>query len=266
MTALPLIVVTCFDPALDPLFPALGLESGETFWLRTAGAFVPSSSSTLRMLMVAVFLFDAQEIVVVGHRSCRMASFDTSGFVDSFRKRGVPREAFGTEDLREWAGAIPNPRRGVELSVQNILAEPVRPRELRVSGAVLDEASATLSPVPVADVPVAAEPPKSEPDQARVPALPDAKLAHSVEAIREVLRESAKWSYEVGRLREELSRQVSPLAKLRLLTSFVKKVGADSEEVLEAFELLKKQVPPSSNPAVEAEELVRLLERLLTQP
>jgi carbonic anhydrase len=268
----PLIVVTCFEPKLDPPIPALGLETGEAFWFRTAGAFVPSASSTLRALMVAIFLFDAREILVVGHSSCRMASFNTSSFIDSFRLRGVPRDAFGTDDLREWAGAIPNARQGVELTVRNILEERVRPRELTISGAVLDDASARLSPVPVSSAAseagdaVDAGTAKSELAEARKPVVPtEGTLGEAVDLLRGFLRESASLQQEVGDLRARLERETSVFAKLRLLTAFMKKLGADSQEILHAFELLKKQVRPSSNPTIEAEELVRVMEQILAQ-
>jgi carbonic anhydrase len=263
-----LIIVTCFDPRLDPLFQVLGLEAGEAFWFRTAGAFVPRASSTLRALIVAVFLLDVREIVVVGHSSCRMASFDSSSFIDAFRKRGVAREAFGTHDLRDWAGAIPNPRRGVELSVQNILAEPVRPKELPVFGAVLDDTSAVLSPVSITSASVAEPSPREAepPREPETPAVPSVAPPLPLDVIRAALLESTRWRDEVTELRARLRRETSNFVKLRILTSFLRKVGAESQDVLQAFELLKKQIHPSSNPTVEAEKLVRLLERMLHEP
>lgn len=263
----PLIVVTCLEPAVDPLLPALGLEAGEALWFRTAGAFVPGGSRTLRTLMVAVFLFDAREVVVLGHSSCRLASFDTSSFIDVFRARGVARESFGTHDLREWAGAIPSPRRGVELSVQNILSEPTRPKELPVSGAVLDDVSSALSPVSVSSAPSEApltqepEPVSMEP---KLPAIP--KDALPLDVLRSVLLEGTRWRDEVGELRARLRHETSNFVKLRILTAFLRKVGAESQDVLQAFELLKKRMRPSANPTVEVEELVRQLERVLHEP
>ena len=110
-----LAVVACYDPRLDVLlWPALGLTPGEAFVLRTAGALVAPKGGVMRSLGLAVFMFGVTEIVVVGHLACRMAQFKNNEFVDLFRRRGVAREAFGPDDLREWAGAIQDPVRGVQ--------------------------------------------------------------------------------------------------------------------------------------------------------
>ncbi len=143
-----LAVVACYDPRLDELFhPALGYPAGRTFLLRTAGALVQPSGATLRSLTMAVYMFGVTEVLVVGHTSCRMAQFQATEFIDTFRRRGVAREAFGPNDLREWAGAIPSPRRGVQISVGNILAAPFLPRDVAVAGVVLDDETGALEVV-----------------------------------------------------------------------------------------------------------------------
>ena len=129
-----LAVVACYDPRLDALlWPALGLTPGEAFVLRTAGALVQPKGGVMRSLGLAVFMFGVTEIVVVGHAACRMAMFKNNEFVDLFRRRGVPREAFGPEDLREWEGAIQDPVRGVQASIRNIAAAAYLPKDVAVS-------------------------------------------------------------------------------------------------------------------------------------
>ena len=91
----------------------MGLAEGEGFFLRTAGARVAAGSSSLTNLALAVFMFGLREVLVLGHSSCKMATFDSNTFIDAFRSRGVSREAFGDESLRSWAGAIASPRQGV---------------------------------------------------------------------------------------------------------------------------------------------------------
>jgi hypothetical protein len=76
-----------------------------------------------------------------------MAAFDTGAFIEEFRRRGVPREAFGDEDLRAWAGAIASPRQGVLVSVAAVREAPFVPRDVRVGGVVLDEVSGELEVV-----------------------------------------------------------------------------------------------------------------------
>jgi carbonic anhydrase len=98
-------------------------------------------------LALAVYMFGVGEVLVVGHTSCRMAAFSASSFIDAFRARGTPREAFGPADLRDWAGAIPDPRGGVRAAVATLRAAPCLPRDLIVAGLVLDDASGVLEVV-----------------------------------------------------------------------------------------------------------------------
>ncbi len=143
-----LAIVACYDPRLDTLLlPSLGLQPGEAFLLRTAGALVQPSGGVMRSLALGVFMFGVQEVVVVGHSSCRMATFETPAFIESFSRRGVTREAFGPMDLREWACAIPDPTRGVEISIANIAGAPFLPRDVTVSGLVLDDRTGELTVV-----------------------------------------------------------------------------------------------------------------------
>jgi carbonic anhydrase len=143
-----LAVVACYDPRLDEMIPeAIGIQPGEAFVFRTAGAFLREGSASLRSLAMAIYFFDVNHVLVMGHRSCRMANFDTPGFIDAFRKRGVAREAFGSEDLRAWAGAIADPRRGVETTVANLRAAPFLPKDLSIAGVVLDDETGELEVV-----------------------------------------------------------------------------------------------------------------------
>lgn len=143
-----LAVIACYDPRLDDmLLPSLGLEQGDAFLFRTAGAFLQPGSSSLRSLTLAVYFFGVKEVVVMGHTSCRMAQFDTSAFIDSFRRRDVRREAFGSEDLRAWAGAMPDPKRGVQMTVANLRLAPFLPRDLEISGVLLDDTTGEIEAV-----------------------------------------------------------------------------------------------------------------------
>jgi carbonic anhydrase len=138
-----LAVVACFDPRLDALLrPALGLEAGQGFMLRTAGAVV--GEDILRTLAVAIYLFEVRNVLVVGHRRCRMASFPTEDFIDAFQARGVDSQAFETNDLKTWARAISNPQQGVNNSLAAIAGAPFLPADLSLIGAVLDEENGQL--------------------------------------------------------------------------------------------------------------------------
>jgi len=255
--ALRIAVIACYDPRLCEMIPsALGIEPGRAIVLRTAGAWVRPEGDPIRSLALAVFLFGVTEVIVVGHTSCRMASFASASFIESFRGRGVPREAFGPGDLREWAGAISNPRRGVQSSVDAIASAPFLPRDLIVAGLVLDDATGSLEVVvPPASVTArqASSPPQARAEPATSAAVSDAtaaafhappELVREVEAIRsfvKALESTAGWREELARLRDEMERQRSALVRLTLVEKFVRRSAANAREVFAAFERLKKE-------------------------
>lgn len=276
-----LAVVACYDPRLDDLLPkALGLEPGRAFFLRTAGGLVRPDSSSLRSLALAVYMFGVKEIVVVGHTSCRMAQFQTSAFIDAFRKRGVARDAFGTQDLREWAGAIPDPARGVHLSVSGIRAASFIPRDLVVAGAVLDDATGALevvlqpgeapAPAPEAAAPpegAAAESQPAPPAGSTTPAEPaeaedrresDPFLSAMTSFVR-TLEDEAGLRRELRELGAEMDRQPSPIVKLGLLESFIRKSAARSKSVADAYAELRREVAAASR-RWDSQEVVRFFE------
>lgn len=281
-----LAVVGCYDPRLDVLLlPSLGLEPGEAFLLRTAGALLQPGSSSMRSLGLAVYMFGVTDVLVVGHAACRMAAFDASTFIESFRARGVPREAFGSEDLRSWVGAIPSPQRGVELSMLHISGAAFFPADLRLHGVVLDEASGELTPVPFPSDGVARQPSatgagvttetaedageaevaSTEPQEARVPKERPNSAAAEREALAEIerfvrlVRAKADLRTDWERLRGELARTSSPVARLRLVEGFARRAGADSAELMAAFEGVRTRL---AHPGLGKEPLGRLLLRL----
>src|SRR5512139_1035859 len=78
------LILACYDPRLDALLHgALGLDLGNEFLVRSAGAVVTPSGDPLRSIALAVYLFDVRGIAVVGHASCRMAAFESSQFIDA---------------------------------------------------------------------------------------------------------------------------------------------------------------------------------------
>src|SRR5262249_37821516 len=163
------------------------------------------------------------------------------------------REAFGTEDLRAWAGAIPDPRRGVTNSVANILAAPFLPKDPSVAGLVLDDATGALDVVvkpgeiPAAEprvaettttlTPATGSSPISAPGSALTPELGGAEPGKSLrardplhDAVRtfvETLQGSARWRGDIRTLKQELAAQKNPMAKLELLEKFARRAGTE---------------------------------------
>ena len=280
---MPLVVVACYDPRLDALLlPSLGLAQGEAFLLRTAGALVLPGGGVMRSLAMAVFMFGATEIVVVGHSSCRMATFKNAEFIETFRRRGVSREAFGDKDLREWAGAIASPARGVQRSIESIVGSPFLPHDVVVSGLVLDdttgalelvtrEARASAAGAPVSNVESVTEVDhahEAEHEQAAQEAASPVVVADETDQLVQALvgavqkvEAQAKWRTETQLLRQQLAQTRNPIARFRLLETFLRRVAGDSRDVARSLERLHGEIG-RQQPGAFPEKLGRLLHRL----
>ena len=278
---MPLVVVACYDPRLDALLlSSMGLAQGEAFLLRTAGALVLPGGGVMRSLAMAVFMFGATEIVVVGHSSCRMASFKNADFIETFRRRGVSRDAFGDQDLREWAGAIASPARGVQRSIDSIVGSPFLPQDVMVSGLVLDdttgalelvkrEARASATGARTSSAESSAEPDhghesEHEPAAPAAPVIVADEMDQLVQALVGAVQRveaQAKWRTETQLLRQQLAQTRNPLARFRLLETFLRRVAGDSRDVARSLERLHGELG-RQQPGAFPERLGRLLHRL----
>lgn len=157
----PFLVLACIDPRLTGfLEPALGLPRHRAIVIRTAGNRAGSGNQdVIRSIAAAVFIKGAGEVFVTGHTECAMACFSSADVIDTFRKAGVPRTAFGEADLREWFGAFADIKGNVAGSVEFLKKCPCIPSTVKVHGLVLNLADASLDVVVNGDLaPVVAAP------------------------------------------------------------------------------------------------------------
>jgi len=291
--SIPHLILACYDPRLDGLLAgALGLGAGGEFLIRSAGAGVTPTGDPLRSIALAVYLFDAKAVTVVGHTSCRMAAFETSRFIDAFRARGVARDAFGAEDLRVWAGALPDPRRGVQQSVAILRAAPVLPRDLEISGVLLDDATGALTvvvrpdevlsgasaPEPAGAAPAPAAPAQAEAPPAPEPGPPPApapepphaatptpgpdltRLIGATAALVQTIESHATWRRAVRQLRADPQAERNPIARARMIEAFLRRAVADSREVAAAVEQVRREAQ-GARVGLDDRLLVELLRR-----
>ncbi|MBI1849767.1 MAG: carbonic anhydrase [Planctomycetes bacterium] len=132
-------VVSCMDFRLsDFLERAIGVRRGDAIMIRNAGnTRTPTDSSVIRSLLAGVLLFDIREVLVIGHTRCGMR-MDVANALDRMKTLGIPREALGVHDVREWLGIIPDESENVRQVVQAIAASPFIPKTIAIYGFVID--------------------------------------------------------------------------------------------------------------------------------
>jgi len=136
----PFVVVACIDPRLTGfLEPALGLPRHRALVIRSAGNQISERTrDILRSIAAAVHIGKAGEVIVVGHTDCRLAAFSASEAAEAFRKAGIPRSAFGDDDLRTWFGAFASIRNNVIGSVEFLRKAGILPSTVKIHGLILE--------------------------------------------------------------------------------------------------------------------------------
>jgi len=129
---LPVVALTCVDPRLNPLLPAiLGLAEEKFIWLRNAGNIITgTASSTMRSLAMACAVKGGKEIAIIGHTDCRVRQTSVAELTERFRALGIDRSRL-PDNLQEFFGLFASERqnviRGVEFTRQSPLIGPKVP-------------------------------------------------------------------------------------------------------------------------------------------
>jgi len=134
-----LAIFTCMDTRLvDFLEPAMGLQRGDAKIIKNAGNTIidPNQGGVIRSLVVAVYELGVEEIIVIGHEDCGMASVDGDGLRAKMLARGVAAEEVDRliPDMASWVGAFSHPRENLERVVQILRDNPLLPKDVPVHG------------------------------------------------------------------------------------------------------------------------------------
>ena len=143
--ALPVVALTCIDPRLNPLMPAvLGIPEEHFIWLRNAGNVITSTmSSTVRSLALACVVKGGREIAIIGHTDCRVGQTSVMQLTDRFRALGVDRAKL-PENLTEFFGVFASDRQNVLKAVDFVRHSPVIGPKIPVHGLLVDIRSGKL--------------------------------------------------------------------------------------------------------------------------
>lgn len=135
-----LAIFTCMDTRLvDFLEPAMGVRRGEAKVIKNAGnTIIDPNGGVIRSLVAAIFLLGVEEVLVVGHKDCGMASVDANALKSKMIARGIDPEAIETlvPDLAQWMGAFDHPWENVERVVSVIRRSPLIPKNVPIHGLI----------------------------------------------------------------------------------------------------------------------------------
>lgn len=130
-----MLIITCMDTRLVELLPkAMNFKNGDVKIIKNAGAIISQPfGSVMRSVMVALYELDADEVIVVGHYECGMASLNADHMINSIKERGVSEEVLSTLEnsgikLTKWLRGFDNVEEGVIQTVELIKRHPLLPQ------------------------------------------------------------------------------------------------------------------------------------------
>lgn len=141
-------IFTCMDGRLvEMVEPALGIRRGDAVVLRNAGNIIGTLQGTMIIsLLVAVFMQDIREIIVVGHEDCGFTHASSVTLLEKMRGRGIPEDA--VEAMRGPLETYLDPHTDPEQNVRDVAellrTHPAFPRDLAVHGLLMHPADGTV--------------------------------------------------------------------------------------------------------------------------
>lgn len=146
-----LVILSCMDARLIELLPrAMNIQNGEVKMIKTAGALVSHPfGSIMRSILVAIYELKAEEVCVIGHYDCGMASIKADELTDKMIARGISQEKLdllyhsGIE-ISKFLEGFDCAEDSVKHSVQLIRNHPLIPEGIAVHGLVIDPVTGRL--------------------------------------------------------------------------------------------------------------------------
>lgn len=142
------------DTRLTDLLPkALNLKNGDAKIVKNAGATILHHfGSIMRSIVVAIYEFEVDEILVIGHHGCGMCNLDTQSILDKAIKRGISTETIsilenGGRDVKKWLHGFDSVEESIEDSVNLVKNHPLVPKDIIVHGLVMSPETGKLNVV-----------------------------------------------------------------------------------------------------------------------
>lgn len=146
-----ILIISCMDTRLTELLPkAMNIENGDAKIVKNAGATITHPfGSIMRSIIVAIYEFQVDEIMVVGHHGCGMCNLDTDSIVEKILQRGVLECDINTLnkagiDVKKWLHGFDTVEESIKDSVGAIKNHPLMPEGIAVHGLVIDPKTGSL--------------------------------------------------------------------------------------------------------------------------
>ena len=149
-----MVILSCMDTRLTELLPkAMNIKNGDAKIIKNAGATIMHPfGSIVRSILVAIYEFGAEDVIVVGHHGCGMSNLDTNSIMSKIIDRGVTNETISTLynsgiDVGKWLHGFETVEDSVRESVNVIKNHPLIPKDVNIHGLIIDPHTGKLEVV-----------------------------------------------------------------------------------------------------------------------
>lgn len=146
-----LVILSCMDTRLTELLPkALNIKNGDVKLIKNAGATIMHPfGSIIRSIVVAVYEFDADEVIVIGHHGCGMSNLNPERVIEKAVNRGISTEVISTLtsagiDIKKWLQGFHSVEESIKESVDMIKNHPLIPKDIVVHGLIIEPETGKL--------------------------------------------------------------------------------------------------------------------------
>lgn len=136
-----MVVLTCMDTRLTELLPkALNLKNGDAKIVKNAGATIMHPfGSIVRSILVAVYEFEVEDVLVIGHYHCGMSQLNSEKILTRAIERGIDPDTLNMLrnsgiDIDGWLNGFDSPEAAVCESVSRLRKHPLMPTDVRIHG------------------------------------------------------------------------------------------------------------------------------------
>ena len=144
-------IITCMDTRLTELLPAaLGIRNGDVKIIKNAGGVVRHAFGSVgRSVLVGIFELGIEEVMVIGHSDCGVQHINSDMMIKHMMDRGVDEEKIELIrhcgiDFDTWLEGFDCVESSVKDSVEMLRKHPLIPKDVKISGYVMDSVTGEL--------------------------------------------------------------------------------------------------------------------------
>jgi len=106
----------------------------------------------MRSILVAVYELGVTDVMIIGHTECGVQGMDAGEMLHLMRERGIDDEHISLMmhcgiNLQQWLHGFDDTDKAVGETVDLVRNHPLMPRDVTVSGYIMDSVTGALSPV-----------------------------------------------------------------------------------------------------------------------